>query len=1024
MQQSLLLSVALVLCLASTSRAADAPDFAHDVLPLLKTHCVRCHGPAKQEANLTLALATGVKRGGENGPAIVAGDADASLLWQRVAADEMPPESPLPDEDRDILHRWIAAGAPGLPEVVAAEPDGDEHWAFQPLQSVEPPDVGDDANFANAIDRFVAARLKAVGLPMSALADRETLIRRVCFDLTGLPPTLEEIDDYLGDNDPRAYERMVDRYLDSPRYGERWGKFWLDAAGYADSNGYFNADTDRPLAYRYRDYVIRSLNADLPWDRFIREQLAGDELVGYGPGREFRPEIIDRLEAAHYLRNSPDGTGVSDGNPDEVLTDKYSVIQGTIQIIGASLLGTTVQCAKCHDHKFEPFRQTDYYQLHAILAPAFNVEQWQKPEQRDVVLETAEQQAEREALNQQLDDEIAALKAGHQEWVRTHRERGRVLFGDDFDGPAQALAERWSNAAPGDEWPAGQPPIQVGSSESSGADIVDGALHIRESGGAGDRALCTLGVFDWTPNQDGAWIQVTFDLVDGGPTAPYVGYFVALRDFNDRTTSTGGNVLLDGNAGGKATIHVDYPGADSASRGQIGESGYTPGRNYGVRITRREADKYELAQLVDGVLEPGVVVLAESDLPDGGFGFEYCCGRSFVIDNLLIEESNLDGANPELAALAEQHRQRREALEADINAVEARRPAPAPRLAGVTDMASEIPVVRLHERGSFKSLGAEMAADAPTYLSEESNPATLVPPADHELATSGRRLAFANWLTQPGSRAAATLARVTVNRWWHHHFGTGIVATPDNLGYSGAAPTHPELLDYLAGQLVAANWSQKDMHRLILCSSTYRQSSEPRDDAIRIDPDNALLWRYPLRRLDAEAVRDAMLAVSGELDATMFGPYTPTSRNGAGEVVVDDSAAGAHRRSLYMQQRRTQVLGMLDVFDAPSMVFSCTARPSTTVPLQSLSLLNSGFVRARAVGLSRRVPLADDPAAAVTQAYRLIAGRAPTEVERKVSLDFLATQPKRYPDATDATGKAWTDLCHMLLASNAFLYVE
>ena len=207
---------------------------------------------------------------------------------------------------------------------------------------------------------------------------------------------------------------------------------------------------------------------------------------------------------------------------------------------------------------------------------------------------------------------------------------GQVLFADDFDGAPQALAERWSNAAPGDEWPAGQPPVQIASAASPGAEIVDGSLHIRESGSPGDRALCTREVFDWTPDQDGSWIQVSFDLVDGGPTAPYVGYFIALKDFNDRTAAAGGNVLLDGNADGKATVHVDYPGADSASRGQIGESGYTPGRNYGVRITRTAPDKFELTQMVDGVPEPGVVVLAERDLPDGGFGFEYCCGRSFV----------------------------------------------------------------------------------------------------------------------------------------------------------------------------------------------------------------------------------------------------------------------------------------------------------------------------------------------------------------------------------------------------------
>jgi hypothetical protein len=294
------------------------------------------------------------------------------------------------------------------------------------------------------------------------------------------------------------------------------------------------------------------------------------------------------------------------------------------------------------------------------------------------------------------------------------------------------------------------------------------------------------------------------------------------------------------------------------------------------------------------------------------------------------------------------------------------------------------------------------------------------------LPTSGRRLALAEWLTRPGSRAAAVLARVTVNRWWQHHFGTGIVATPDNVGYSGAAPTHPELLEYLAGQLIDGGWSAKSLHRLMLTSNTYQQSSAPRADAEIADPQNALLWHYPLRRLDAEALRDSMLAVSGELDPAMYGPYTPTARDGTGEVVVAENTAGAHRRSLYMQQRRTQVLGMLESFDAPSIVFSCTARPSTTVPLQSLKLLNSEFVRARAVGLARRVPRSqpENDADVIARVYILTAGRRPTETEREISLEFLKSQPQQYPDAPDAADRAWIDYCHMLLAGNAFLYVE
>ena len=314
----IIFTVVAVQC-GAASMAADVspPAYLDKVGPILKIRCIKCHGPAKQEGKLNLALLTGIARGGENGAAIVAGKPEESLLWQLVESDEMPKkEEPLPANEKQILREWIESGAKELPGEVSKVADGDEHWAFQTLRSVQPPAVRDDSRIRTNIDRFVQARHESVGLRISPEANRAALIRRVSFDLTGLPPQPGEIDQFLNDTDPRAYENMVERYLASPRYGERWGKYWLDAAGYADSNGYFGADTDRPLAYRYRDYVIRSLNLDKPWDQFIREQLAGDELAGYEPNGEVSPAMVELLEAAHYLRNSPDGTDNSDGNPD------------------------------------------------------------------------------------------------------------------------------------------------------------------------------------------------------------------------------------------------------------------------------------------------------------------------------------------------------------------------------------------------------------------------------------------------------------------------------------------------------------------------------------------------------------------------------------------------------------------------------------------------------------------------------------------------------------------------------------
>ena len=994
---------------------------------LLKAKCVACHGPARQSGNLNLALPSGIKRGGKNGASIDPGHLNQSLLWKRVAADEMPEDAPLSDDEKTVLRKWIEAGAPGLPDTVATAATGDEHWAFVKLATIPVPKPKDESRVRTPVDRFIGARLEAAGLTFSADASRETLIRRVSFDLTGLPPSVEAIDQFLNDSSSQAYENMVERYLASQQYGERWGKYWLDAAGYADSNGYFGADTDRPLAYRYRDYVIRSINSDKPWDQFIREQLAGDELAGYRSGGDVSPEMVERLEAVHYLRNSPDGTDSSDGNPDEIRADKYAVLEGTEQIIGSSLLGLTVQCARCHDHKFEPFSQKDYYRLQAVIYPAFNIEQWVKPKDRVISTATAMELAARDQQIKELDAKIAARRKEYADWIRQNRQRGVDLFIDGFDDPQKKVADNWTNTVPGDQAPAGTPMVQLDSVNAPGAQASDGALRIIESGGAGDRALSTRQKFDWTPDQEGAWIQATFDLIAGGDTAAYVGYLIALRDFNDKQGLKGGNILFDGAATGQAAVYIDYPGSDSTVPGKIGQSGYVPGRNYGVRVTNVGSGKFELQQVVDGLAEEGKVTLTADDLPDGAFGFEYCCGRSFVVDNVLIEVSppatKLVGKDKELA---EQHQTQRNQLQAAIKVLEGQRPAPIGRLAAVSDLSAKRPEVHLLTRGSYKSPGEAVLPGAPTVISEPMNPAVF-PAQESETANStGSRLAFSQWLTKPDSRAASLLARVTVNRWWQHHFGTGIVATPDNFGYSGSLPTHPELLDFLALSFIESGWSAKALHRMVLHSTTYRQASPLNDRSFAVDPQNQLLSHYPLHRLDAESIRDAMLAVSGELNSEMFGPYVPTTRAGDGDVVVDESNAGAKRRSIYQLQKRTQIVGMLEAFDAPSIVFNCTARTSTTVPLQSLKLLNSAFVRARAKGLAQRalkvssIPVDER----IRLTFRMTFGRVPTPDELVASREFLASQPEEYSGQANAIELAWVDLCQMLLASNAFLYVE
>ena len=547
--------------------------------------------------------------------------------------------------------------------------------------------------------------------------------------------------------------------------------------------------------------MIRSFNADKPFDQFVREQLAGDELAtlaGWRPDGEVTPRHIELLEATHFLRNAQDGTDSSDGNPDERRTDMRKALEGTQRIIGSSLLGLKLQCARCHDHKFEPVSQHEYYQLQSILYPAFNIEKWIYPKNR----------------------------------------------------------------------------------------FVHAAL----------------------PSKNAVWEKETKKL---------------------------------------------------AAR---------------VVELKREFDEQALM-----------------DTPD-------------------------------------QKKKRREKLDAAIKPVNAKR-APRPgKIAWVSDGSAKSPDVFFLKRGNYKSPGEKVQPHALAILIESDNRLEL----KATKRTTGRRLGLAKWLTKPGSRAAALLARVTVNRVWQHHFGTGIVATPDNLGLSGSSPSHPELLEWLACEFAKPTqkgtkaWSIKHLHGLILNSAVYRQASLPRPDGRRADADNRLLWRFPLRRLDAEAIRDAMLAASGELDLKEGGPYVATKRLNPSEVVVDEKTAGARRRSVYLQQRRTQIPNVLEVFDAPSIVFNCTRRDTTTSPLQSLNLLNSEFTHARARALAARIKHdADDgPDARITRAFQYVFGRLPSDEEQVAARAFLKEQPAKYAGQEDANQKSWADFCQMLLASNAFLYVE
>jgi hypothetical protein len=825
----------------------ESAGLQKDIQALFRSRCIKCHGGEKPKAKLNLSNLEGMARGSKSGLVVFPGQIDKSRLWQMIQQEKMPPKEPLPQSERGIVRRWIETGAPGL----AFRPEGAEafkkHWAFQLPTRHAAPSVQRQELIRTEIDRFIEAALEEDRLSLAPEATRETLIRRVSFDLTGLPPTPAEIDSFLGDPAADGYERMVERYLASPNYGERWGKYWLDAAGYADSNGYFSADSDRPLAYRYRDYVIRSFNGDKPYDRFVREQLAGDELAGFQPDGDVMPHVVELLTATHFLRNAQDGTGESDGNPDEVRIDRYTVLEGTLQITMSSLLGITIQCARCHDHKFEPVTQRDYYSLQAIFFPAYCPDRWIKPADRVVAVGTKARREDVQRRSETIDRQVQAFRSGLE------------AIGAPFQ--EHLLEERLQSLEP-----------------AKRAEVV-----------------------------------------------------LAFKTAKDKRTPEQQALLR---------AHAEA-----------------------VKISEEDLAK---------------------KFPD------YASIRKPIVEVIAAREKERPPAMEKISILVE------------------------------TD--SKPPAHHILVRGQHNVPGPEVNPGVPAALCTPGDQFQLSPHPPAK-TSSGRRSAFAAWVTSPEN---PLFARVMVNRVWQHHFGIGIVATPDNFGQSGAQPSQPDLLDFLATELIRNGWSLKAIHRLILTSAVYRQSSAFREDAFESDPDNRLLWRFPLRRLDAEAIRDAMLSVSGDLDGKSGGPFIPTSQLEGGSVVVDEKLEGARKRSVYLQQRRTQTLTLLEVFDAPSVVTNCSFRNTSTVPLQALALLNSDFAKRRSLGFARRLDneAGMDADKRIDLAFRLACGRKPGEKELDVAKRFLTAQYQVYSGEKDAAERVWSDFCQMILASNGFLYVE
>ncbi len=880
-----------VLPLLSLAAVASAsPLFEKDVRPILKAHCFHCHGEdGEKKGGLDVRLQRFLTEGGKGGPAIVAGKPGESILLEVLKSGEMPKEKPkLSDAEIATIEQWILAGAKTArpePETLGDGPlfteEERDWWSFQPVDKPEVP-AKSDAKTRNAIDAFVAAKLSENKLAFSAEADPVTLIRRLSYDLTGLPPTPEEVDTFVArsaaDKDA-AYLELVEKLLASPAYGERWGRHWLDIAGYADSDGYTEKDTVRPHAWKYRDYVIAALNADKPFDAFISEQLAGDEIAALeglhadSATPEEKKRYAELVTATGFLRMAPDGTATQND-----LLARNTTITDTIKIVSNALYGMTIHCAECHDHRYDPITQADFYELRAVFEPGFNPKSWRRPANRLVSLQTKEDKAK----------------------------------ADEIEAEAKKIDE---------------------------ARLAKQAEFIAE----------VLG-----------------------------------KELEKR---------------------------DEAIRDDLRKAYETP-------VKERTAEQTALLKKHPSILKlsAGSLYLYDST---------YKTKHAATLKEMTAAAAEVRATKP-----------KEEFVQAFTETV---------------FKPEAVPATHLFFRGNPESPKEVVTPSDLNVLSSWRE--VELPENNADLPSTGRRLALAKTLTD-GEHPL--LARVMVNRVWMHHFGAGLVKTVADFGHLGETPSHPELLDWLAAHFMETGWSLKDLHRLIVTSHTWRQQSVRNAETDAIDPDNRLLSRQNKRRLEAEVLRDSLLAISNKLNPEMFGEPVPVMLTEAGQVVIGNDttdAAGRQtgkfialdgkefRRSIYVQIRRSQPLEIFAAFDAPDMTnVNCELRPVTTVSPQSLLLMNNLGIREFAQYFAERLlKESSDVGKQVDLAWKLAYGRAPRPDERAAAVEFVALQAAHYTDhpakVERVSGPAPTEnappellaltaMGHALMSANEFLYLD
>jgi cytochrome c553 len=1087
---------------------ASTEFFEKKIRPVLVAHCLECHGadPKKIKGDLRLTSRAELLKGGDSGPAVVPGEPTKSRLIQAVRyTDEdlkMPPNGRLKDPEIADLEAWVKAGAVWpVATIAAAKPragqlftdEQNRFWAFQPVKDAPVPAVRDAEWVRSPVDAFLLSKLEAKGLRPAAPADKHALLRRVTFDLIGLPPTPAEIETFVHDDSSTAFEKVVDRLLQSPAYGERWGRHWLDVARYADSNG-LDENTAFGNAWRYRDYVIRSFNQDKPYDEFLREQIAGDLL----PDATENP---DRLTGTGFLVLGPKLLA----EPDKQKM-KMDIADEQLDTLGKAVLGLTLGCARCHDHKFDPIPQRDYYSLLSIFTSTRTMKNLATVAQAfERPLPTGEKPEDAAARQHKIGEKLAIIKR------ITDELRAKVLADARANVAAYLLATADARGRAG--------VARMTSANVPGAIVLEAEKYKK---GTADRADTGYGegigiILSYDPTHTRAEYAVTvprageyelelrYAALESRPVRVSVDGKVALPEAARATTGgwnpenqawrPEGRVRL---RDGKNTLAIEAHGllphidklavlppepvetatATRPSAGTLAEVAQK--RKLIVEFVTGWADYLRQVKADDPLFGPWRAV---SRLPDAGF--ERAAGPILAKLRDSTPAGLLGGPTPKtLGELADRYAKvlpqteaGRKLLADPAGPFALKTPLPQnPELyypAGVARLSAadhELDAIRktappvvhvlaveegakypetkgdgrprnlfVQVRGNYLSPGEEappvfpriLAGDNPTPFATIDGDVLPTEPNQtrygHARSASGR-LALAKWITDPEHPLTA---RVIVNRIWQHHFGEGLVRSPDNFGKLGERPTHPELLDWLATRFVEGGWSIKKLHKVILLSNAYRMSTANDAHALAVDPENRLLWHFNRRRLEAEPVRDSLLAVAVNLDDRMGGTLL---NNGNFTYVNNENSTNTarydnHRRSVYLPVIRNTLFDFFQEFDFAEPHVTNGQRASTVVAPQALYLLNSPFVKEQAHAFAEAL-LKDprDDVSRVRVAYLKAYGRPASDPEVQQALVYVS----RYTAALAATEKdvakrrprAWQSFCQVLFAGSEFVYVE